>query len=188
MIKRGVRGFTLIELMIVVAIIGILSVVAIPLYRKFQAKALQTEAKINLSALYTAEQGFAVEHSSFSACLSNIGYAPTGARKYYVTGFKAPSAPGMNLCGPEGTASCTTYDFNNSTSICDDVAMSTFFPANARVGADNPVASTADSLPTTSVSQRAFVAGAGGNVAITPTLDQWTINDQRVLVNLQNGI
>ena len=45
------RGFTLIELMIVVAIIGILAAIAIPNFIKFQAKSKQSEAKTNLKAI-----------------------------------------------------------------------------------------------------------------------------------------
>jgi len=50
---KGKKGFTLIELMIVVAIIGILAAIAIPNFLKFQAKSKQSEAKSNLGAIFT---------------------------------------------------------------------------------------------------------------------------------------
>ena len=56
-IRRATRaGFTLIEMLIVVSIIGILSAIAIPLFSKQQLRTKSTEAKTNLSAIRVAQQ------------------------------------------------------------------------------------------------------------------------------------
>ena len=62
---RNKKGFTLIELMIVVAIIGILAAIAIPNFLKFQAKSKQSEAKTNLKGIYTAETGYFGEQNTY---------------------------------------------------------------------------------------------------------------------------
>jgi len=49
------RGFTLIELMVVVAIIGVLAAIAIPGFLRFQCRAKQSEAKTSLRAIRTVE-------------------------------------------------------------------------------------------------------------------------------------
>ena len=72
-------GFTLIELMIVVAIIGILAAIAIPNFLRFQLKAKSSEGKTNLAAIRTAEESY---------------YAEFGL---YVSAFETPTAPGKNL-------------------------------------------------------------------------------------------
>ena len=48
------NGFTLVELLIVVAIIGVLSTIGIPTFRRLIQKSKKTEAKVNLGGLYTA--------------------------------------------------------------------------------------------------------------------------------------
>jgi len=58
-------GFALIELMIVVAIIGILAAVAIPNFILFQMRSKTSEAKTNLAAIRTAQEGFFAEFGSY---------------------------------------------------------------------------------------------------------------------------
>ncbi len=79
--KNG--GFTLIELMIVVAIIAILAAIAIPNFMSFVIKTKRSEAKYNLSGIYTAELSYFGEANSFSNSFQTIRWRPEGTIYYY---------------------------------------------------------------------------------------------------------
>lgn len=79
------KGFTLIELMIVVAIIAALAFVAVPRFMTFLHKSKRAEVYINLSALYTAEKAYFAENNKYSKILfgeGGIGWEPEGQIKY----------------------------------------------------------------------------------------------------------
>ena len=82
------RGFSLTELMIVVAIIGILAAIAIPNFMRYQAKAKQSEAKSNLVAIHTGEVAYFAENNKYIDDFNAIGFGVTGSsqRYYYKLG------------------------------------------------------------------------------------------------------
>src|ERR1700674_5111610 len=76
------KGFTLIELMIVVAIIGILAAIAIPNFIKFQARSKQSEAKANMKAIFTAQKAFFQEKDRYSSLTGEVGFSPERNNRY----------------------------------------------------------------------------------------------------------
>lgn len=80
---RNRRGFSLTELMIVVAIIGILAVIAIPNFLKYQARAKQSEAKTNLVAIHASEMAYFAEKNEYGDDFNKIGFAITGSSQLY---------------------------------------------------------------------------------------------------------
>ncbi len=76
------KGFTLIELMIVVAIIGILAAIAIPNFLRFQAKSKQAEAKTNLGALGTTAEAYRAEQDTYEATIGQLGWVAQGTARY----------------------------------------------------------------------------------------------------------
>ncbi|MBY0401362.1 prepilin-type N-terminal cleavage/methylation domain-containing protein [Myxococcota bacterium] len=100
--RKAQQGFTLIELMIVVAIIGILAAIAIPNFLRFQLKSKSSEGKVNIAAIRTAEESYLAEFGSYVAAVAHPAAGIPGASKQPL-GVVAPGANFDQLgWGPEG--------------------------------------------------------------------------------------
>lgn len=89
--NKKIKGFTLIELVIVIVIVGILSIVAVPIYRGYTRKAMATEAKALLKTIQSSEKVYFSEFYSYKKII-NTSFdeqldIDARANKYF-TGFK----------------------------------------------------------------------------------------------------
>ncbi|MEQ1656051.1 MAG: prepilin-type N-terminal cleavage/methylation domain-containing protein [Nitrospira sp.] len=109
---RKQEGFTLIELMIVVAIIGILAAIAIPNFLQYQMKSRQSEAKTNVTSIKTSQLAFQGERGCFASLAAMPAAMPVGgaAPTWPVAQF-TPSLPAVQAtyCTVAGTSTLALW-------------------------------------------------------------------------------
>jgi len=162
------KGFTLVELMVVVAIIGILSAIAVPNFKKYQAKSKQSEAKIQLAAIYSSEVGANSDYDTYATCLTDIGYeaAPRG---YYMVGFSAAAAAPNGIIVARGGACASAANI---------------IPGGLALKADAAAAAiVAGNLASVAPTSTVFTASAAGNISTAAARDVWTITQTKALNN-----
>lgn len=181
-------GFTLIELMITVSIIGILASIALPNYQNFVARSRQTEAKLTLGAIYLAEITFRSEQNSFTSCISDAGYIRPAAVQYYSVGLTASAT----TCG-NGAEDCHQNNFLDGGTACTAGAFPAggFFIGTRGAATGGPVARTTfNTEALTNITSDAFRAGAVGQISARSGLlyDVWAIDAGKNLLNDKSGL
>lgn len=179
---KSAKGFSLVELMVVVAIIGILATMAIPQVTKFMAKARQAEAKLLLGSIYTAEKGFYVEHSTYYHDFKVLGFSPEG-RVRYNGGFVEGSIT------EDASTAATTDGVKASTSPAFDI--DTLCPTEVTEGAICQLMSEGQSYTgheaNSKVDKETFKAYVGSNL-IKDATDEWNIDQSKKIEQSSNGL
>ncbi len=217
LIKKAKQyGFTLVELLIVVAIIGVLSTIGIPSFRRMVQKSKKSEAKVNLGGLYTAEQAFFSEYGAFGNNITKIGFTVDGnpANLMYRVGFfSAANCTGQGAILP-ATAAATDV-LGKAIQQAFPQYYAGFAAANTTAGNNviagqgctiNPALNTVwtagggqvnnvYSDPAGSDSNK-FIAMAFGVIApgVSKTApaaaetDAWGVNEARLMSNIRDGV
>lgn len=168
--KNSQIGFTLIELMMVVGIIGLLVAVAIPMYDRYQSKTRQTEAKVALGSIYASEKGFYGEYSAYVSSFDALQFTPEGFKRFYTVGWNAAMSGAVTSYG--GSTAIPNIDKANTPPLF------TCTPATAIPLLPPPVGTD----------QQTFRVGAAGEVRLNTGCDIWTIDEDKNLSNTVTGI
>ena len=121
------RGFSLIEIMIVVVIIGILATLGYPRLQRYLVSSRQTEAKTNMMAIYSAQKIYYASNQKYADSLNQLGVEVAA-----------------------GDEALYTYSLE-----ADD---------------------------------NSFTATATGNIDDDATVDTWTIDQDKKLINAENDV
>ena len=120
MMKKN-EGFTLIELMIVIAIIGILAAIAIPQFSAYRQRSYNAAAEADLRNAATAQEAYYVDAQHYTGTITGLigstyglytsqGVSLTGgvtATQYIMTAFHSTGSKTYSILGPGGTITST---------------------------------------------------------------------------------
>jgi type IV pilus assembly protein PilA len=187
------KGFTLVELMIVVAIIGILAAIAIPNFIKFQARSKQSEAKTNLKGMFQAMKSFYAERDGYGTNLQSVGFIPERGNRYAYsidsTGtWQGRTASSISAATQPAQIEVDSYKYVGA--ISRPATTST----NITVYLDG-AATSADCPGVVTGSNGAFCGMATGTVDNDVEMDQWAVGGSETLTvavaacaDQQNGV
>lgn len=192
-VLKNQKGFSLVELMVVVAIIGILAVIGIPQYQKFMSKARQSEAKTHLNAIFQGESSFFTEYSGYTTNLRAIGAGAVGQALRYDAGF-ANGAPACSNYNPVLTAGGPANGTANENSLTDtlvNTSGATWYYVTAPPNTGLATVANADTA--CDATARTYTAAAWGNPTnilngTNNNADVFQINHQRLMTHLRIGL
>lgn len=115
--SRRARGFTLIELMIAVAIVGILAAVAYPSYTDYVRKSRRADARSALLDIAARQERRFSQLNNYSSNLADFGYSSTSVNGYTLALSGASTSVFTVTATPTGVQTgdaCGTFELNET--------------------------------------------------------------------------
>ncbi len=193
------KAYSLIELLVALSILGILTGIAIPSYRRYSRSAKSVEAKVSLGQIYMAEKHFFIQWRFYTHDLHVAGVAPEG-ELIYNAGFKnSASYPVSASDVPQYQGASISYTDNKVKSffgLCGkSIGGSTKLKSCGFTNDDTPSGFTPPKIPNLShISRTTFKAVAIGDLknnkpknTSTKDKDIWSITHFRKVKHEQDG-
>ncbi|OGP14020.1 MAG: hypothetical protein A3F89_08175 [Deltaproteobacteria bacterium RIFCSPLOWO2_12_FULL_50_11] len=106
--KKKLLGFTLIELMVVIAILATIAAVLIPRFVRHRLQLKQAECRQSLTEILEAEHSFYNQHGSYTNDLRQLGWTPKGTPRYLYGFFDAPDDIPHTTADPAIISNCNS--------------------------------------------------------------------------------
>jgi type IV pilus assembly protein PilA len=169
--------FTVIELVILVAIIGVLAAIAIPNFVKFQARSKQSEVKANLKSLFTAQRAYFQEKHKYVETINDLGFRPERGNRYAYWNGGGTFQDRSTLSGTSNTTDTNitvdTYKFQGATTNPKAVLGAFSFAQNGQNDPGFPGVTAGNRCPNCN-----FAGYGAGNIDSDTTVDTWFISSK----------
>ena len=162
-------GFSLIELMIAVAIVGGIAVIGVPTYKRLKMRSVQSEAKSDLANLTNLMEGYMNEYGQYTTRLDAINYVPIGDMNYII-GFTNDVVPPANDF-VRGLATCIAT--GPATPTCK-------WPVQYTKSASATAVPGLPAFANTTIAYKAYALGKIDGLSI----DSWSMDNRHNMLNV----
>lgn len=123
-VEPHARGFTLIELMITVAVIAILAAIAVPSYYQYILRSNRSAAESVMQEIASAQERYMVDSRQFAGALTTLGYSvPNTVSPSYSVGLVATAASVSGGTGPSYTITATPINGQTRDTTCGTLTL-----------------------------------------------------------------